>query len=65
MTIGTFIFFTALVAVLTWWLARGAELNLSTEQLIGLNGSSFNEGLPVMCWEVVAGFSLVVLGKCQ
>ena len=86
MTIVTFIFFTALVAVLTWWLARGSELNtdegfflagrsltgvfiagsllltnLSTEQLIGLNGGSFADGLSVMCWEVVAGFSLVVL----
>ena len=85
-TIATFVFFTVLVAVLTWWLTRGTELNtdegyflagrsltgifiagsllltnLSTEQLIGLNGGSFNEGLSVMCWEVVAGFSLVVL----
>ena len=86
MTIATFIFFTALVAVLTWWLTRGTSLNtdegyflagrsltgifiagsllltnLSTEQLIGLNAGSFNEGLSVMCWEVVAGFSLVIL----
>ena len=87
MTIATFIFFTALVAVATWWVTRGSELNtdegfflagrsltgifiagsllltnLSTEQLIGLNAGSFNEGLSVMCWEVLAGFSLVVLG---
>lgn len=85
-TIITFIFFTALVAVLTWWFTRGTELNtdegyflagrsltgifiagsllltnLSTEQLIGLNAGSFNDGLSVMCWEVLAGFSLVVL----
>jgi len=35
--------------------------NLSTEQLVGLNGGSFKEGLSVMAWEVVAGISLVVL----
>lgn len=35
--------------------------NLSTEQLIGLNGDAFTEGLSVMAWEVVAGFSLVAL----
>ncbi|MEM7456563.1 MAG: solute:sodium symporter family transporter, partial [Planctomycetota bacterium] len=83
----TFAFFTALVAVLTWWFTRGTDVNtnegyflagrsltgvfiagsllltnLSTEQLIGLNANSFNEGLSVMCWEVLAGFSLVVLG---
>ena len=36
--------------------------NLSTEQLIGLNAGAFKEGLSVMCWEVIAGFSLVILG---
>ena len=35
--------------------------NLSTEQLIGLNAGSFNDGLSVMCWEVIAGFALVIL----
>ena len=35
--------------------------NLSTEQLIGLNAGSFSEGLSVMCWEVIAGMSLVIL----
>ncbi|MEL7265634.1 MAG: solute:sodium symporter family transporter, partial [Planctomycetota bacterium] len=85
-TIGSFVFFTALVAVLTWWMTRGTKLdtdegyflagrsltgifiagsllltNLSTEQLIGLNAGSFNDGLSVMCWEVIAGLSLVVL----
>tara|TARA_R110002096_G_scaffold20971_3_gene68471 strand:+ start:5938 stop:7566 length:1629 start_codon:yes stop_codon:yes gene_type:complete len=35
--------------------------NLSTEQLVGLNGGAFKEGLSVMAWEVVAGLSLVVL----
>lgn len=86
MALFTFILFTALVAVLTWWLTRGKGTNtedgfflagrsltglviagsllltnLSTEQLVGLNGGAFKEGLSVMAWEVIAGMSLVVL----
>ena len=86
-TILTFIFFTTLVAFLTWRITRGTNVNtdegyflagrsltglfiagsllltnLSTEQLIGLNAGAFNDGLSVMCWEVIAGLSLVILG---
>ncbi len=86
MTIATFVFFTGLVAFLTWWITRGKGTNtedgfflagrsltglviagsllltnLSTEQLVGLNGGAFKEGLSVMAWEVIAGMSLVVL----
>jgi solute:Na+ symporter, SSS family len=86
MTIFTFIFFTALVALVTWWVTRGKTnnteegyflagrsltgaviagslllTNLSTEQLVGLNGGAFKEGLSVMAWEVIAGCSLVVM----
>ncbi len=85
-TIATFLFFTATVAVLTWWITRGKLANtetgyflagrsltgvviagsllltnLSTEQLVGLNGGAFSDGLSVMAWEVIAGMSLVVL----
>lgn len=35
--------------------------NLSTEQLVGLNGGAFKDGLSVMCWEVIAGMSLVAM----
>ena len=35
--------------------------NLSTEQLVGLNGAAFNDGIAVMAWEVIAGLSLVFL----
>lgn len=35
--------------------------NLSTEQLVGLNGAAFKDGLCVMAWEVIAGASLVVM----
>ncbi|MCB1091898.1 MAG: solute:sodium symporter family transporter, partial [Verrucomicrobiae bacterium] len=35
--------------------------NLSTEQLVGLNGAAFTDGIAVMAWEVIAGASLVVM----
>jgi SSS family solute:Na+ symporter len=35
--------------------------NLSTEQLIGLNGAAFADGICVMAWEVIAAMSLVVM----
>ncbi|MDW5376992.1 solute:sodium symporter family transporter [Halomonas sp. HP20-15] len=49
---------------LTFPLIAGSLLmtNLSTEQMVGLNGSAFNDGLSVMAWEVVAVIALVALG---
>ena len=35
--------------------------NLSTEQLIGLNGVSFREGFVAMAWETLAAITLVIL----
>jgi SSS family solute:Na+ symporter len=35
--------------------------NLSTEQLVGLNGAAFTDGICVMAWEVIAGMSLVFM----
>ncbi|MBT5017249.1 MAG: solute:sodium symporter family transporter, partial [Planctomicrobium sp.] len=35
--------------------------NLSTEQLVGLNGAAYADGICVMAWEVIAAMSLVVL----
>jgi SSS family solute:Na+ symporter len=86
LTIGSFLFFTALVGFITWLITRGDRhdssdgyflggrsltggyiagslllTNLSTEQLVGLNGDAFRDGLCVMAWEVVAGASLVVM----
>ncbi|MEM8668330.1 MAG: solute:sodium symporter family transporter [Planctomycetota bacterium] len=86
LTLLSFVFFTALVGVLTFWLVRGKEhaskdgyflagrsltagviagslllTNLSTEQLVGLNGAAFRDGLAVMAWEVIAGLSLVLM----
>ena len=85
-TILSFLFFTGLVGVLTWWLTRtddhdsatgyflaGRSLsfpliagsllltNLSTEQLVGLNGAAFTDGLCVMVWEVVCVIALVLM----
>lgn len=85
-TLVSFVFFTALVGAITWWLTRkddhgssagyflaGRTLtggyiagslmltNLSTEQLVGLNGAAFKDGICVMAWEVIAGLSLVIM----
>jgi SSS family solute:Na+ symporter len=86
MILGSFLFFTGLVAVLTFLITRkddhassggyflaGRSLtfpliagsllltNLSTEQMVGLNGAAFTDGLSVMVWEVVAVLALVAM----
>ena len=85
-TILSFLFFTGLVGLLTWWITRrddhattqgyflaGRSLtfpliagsllltNLSTEQMVGLNGDAYQDGLAVMVWEVVAVIALVFM----
>ena len=34
--------------------------NLSTEQIVGLTGQAYNEGLVVMAWETLAAIAMVV-----
>ena len=34
--------------------------NLSTEQLVGLNGAAYKEGILVMAWETLAALTMVV-----
>lgn len=34
--------------------------NLSTEQIVGLNGSAFSEGVLVMAWETLAAIAMVI-----
>ncbi|MBQ4822019.1 solute:sodium symporter family transporter [Aquimarina sp. MMG016] len=34
--------------------------NLSTEQIVGLNGSAFTEGILVMAWETLAAIAMVI-----
>lgn len=48
---------------LTFPLIAGSLLltNLSTEQMVGLNGSAFTDGLCVMVWEVVCVVALVFM----
>ena len=48
---------------LTFPLIAGSLLltNLSTEQMVGLNGDAFKDGLSVMVWEVVSVISLVMM----
>jgi len=48
---------------LTFPLIAGSLLltNLSTEQMVGLNGDAFTYGLSVMVWEVVAVLALVAM----
>ena len=36
--------------------------NLSTEQIVGLNGQAFSEGILVMAWETLAAIAIVVTG---
>ncbi|NQV23339.1 MAG: solute:sodium symporter family transporter [Rhodopirellula sp.] len=85
-TLVSFLFFTGLVAGLTWFITRrddhesssgyflaGRSLtfpliagsllltNLSTEQMVGLNGAAFTDGLCVMVWKVVCVVALVFM----
>jgi SSS family solute:Na+ symporter len=50
---------------LTWPLIAGSLLltNLSTEQMVGLNGAAFTHGFAVMVWEVVAVVALVCMAR--
>lgn len=81
----TFIGFTALVAIISYYKTRKTEeassdgyflggrsltagviagslllTNLSTEQIVGLNGSAYQSGLSVMVWETLAAVAMVV-----
>lgn len=50
---------------LTWW-AVGASLiaaNISTEQFIGMAGTSFADGIAIAAYEVMAALILIVIGK--
>jgi solute:Na+ symporter, SSS family len=50
---------------LTFPIIAGSLLltNLSTEQMVGLNGAAYRDGLAVMAWEVVAVIALVVMAN--
>lgn len=81
----TFIGFTIIVAVISYYKTRKTEenssdgyflggrsltagviagslllTNLSTEQIVGLNGSAYESGLSVMVWETLAAIAMIV-----
>ena len=81
----TFIGFTALVAIISYYKTKNTEdsssdgyflggrsltagviagslllTNLSTEQIVGLNGAAYQSGLSVMVWETLAAIAMVV-----
>jgi len=84
MALISFIAFTAMVAVVSYWLTGKTEetadgyflggrsltagviagslllTNLSTEQIVGLNGQAYTEGILVMCWETLAAIAMVI-----
>jgi SSS family solute:Na+ symporter len=85
MTIFSFLGFTLLVAVLSYFYTRKTDetssegyflggrsltagviagslllTNLSTEQIVGLNGQAYTEGILVMAWETLAAMAMVV-----
>jgi SSS family solute:Na+ symporter len=80
----TFIGFTALVAIISWYATRKTDessadgyylagrslgaitiagslllTNLSAEQIVGLNGAAYKEGLMVMAWETLAAIAII------
>lgn len=85
LSIISFVAFTALVAIISYYATRktnenssdgyflgGRSLtagviagsllltNLSTEQIVGLNGNAYSEGILVMAWETLAAIAMVV-----
>ncbi len=48
---------------LTWFFVAGSLLltNLSTEQLVGLNGGGYSHGMQVMAWEVWSSIAIVLM----
>ncbi len=48
---------------LTWIVIAGSLLltNLSTEQLVGLNGGGYSHGMQVAAWEIFAAVAMIVM----
>lgn len=85
MAIITFLAFTLLVALVSYFYTRGTDedtsdgyflggrsltagviagslllTNLSTEQIVGLNGQAYEQGILVMVWETLAALAMVI-----
>jgi len=86
LTLISFLFFTILVAVVSWWKTHddrqdtadgyflasrsliwpviGGSLlltNLSTEQLVGINGGGYQHGMLLMTWEIWSSLSIIAM----
>ena len=48
---------------LSWFVVGGSLLltNLSTEQLVGLNGGAYQNGMIVMAWEVWSSLAIIAM----
>lgn len=85
LTILSFVGFTALVAIISWYATRKTDetsadgyflggrslgaitiagslllTNLSAEQIVGLNGQAYSEGIMVMAWETLAAIAIIL-----
>lgn len=85
MAVLTFLAFTLLVAIISYFYTRGTDeassdgyflggrsltagviagslllTNLSTEQIVGLNGQAYEQGILVMAWETLAALAMVI-----
>src|SRR5690625_837550 len=85
MAVITFLAFTILVALISYWYVRGTDettsdgyflggrsltagviagslllTNLSTEQIVGLNGQAYEQGILIMAWETLAALAMVI-----
>ncbi|MEN0047582.1 MAG: sodium/solute symporter [Bacteroidota bacterium] len=50
---------------LPWWAVGGSLIasNISTEQILGMNGSGYVAGLAIGAYELMAAFTLIVVAK--
>lgn len=85
LTIASFVGFTLMVALISWYATRKTDeksadgyylggrtlgaitiagslllTNLSAEQIVGLNGQAFEEGLMVIAWETLAAIAMIL-----
>src|SRR6056297_2819465 len=85
MALISFLGFTLMVGIISWWSVRKTDetssdgyflggrsltagviagslllTNLSTEQIVGLNGDAYRDGVLVMAWETLAAIAIVI-----
>ena len=52
-------------STLPWWAVGGSLIasNISTEQILGMNGSGYVMGLSIAAYELMAGLTLILVAK--